>query len=97
MILPKEIIREWNLEKMSPLKQKEAVERIGRILYQAILVKSLDILSDTQQAELDSLLNQDRTTPDQVLKFLKTKIPNFDSVLIEARQALKEDLVVQSI
>ncbi len=97
MILLKEIIKEWNLEGLPPIKQREVAERIGKILYQALLTRSLDILSEREQDELDNLLGQDKTTPHEVLSFLKARIPTFDSLVIEERQALKEDLMLQSI
>ena len=94
MILDKDIIKEWNLEKLSPQKQKEIILRIGKILYQAILVKSLDVLSSEEQEELDLLLDNDNTTPEETIKFLQSKIPTLDLMVIEERRNLKEDLLV---
>ena len=94
MILSKEIIKEWNLSNLPEPKRKEAVERIGRIMYQAILVRSLDILSADEQIELDSLLDNDSTTPEDTLKFLQSKIPTFDKLVTEERRNLKEDLLM---
>ena len=93
-ILSKDIIKEWGLFSLPEEKRKEAVERIGRIMYQAILVKSLDILSADEQTELDSLLDHDSTTPEDVLKFLQSKIPTFDQLVLEERKSLKEDLLM---
>ena len=70
------------------------VERIGRILYQAILVRSLDILSDEDQTEFDEVLDKDETTPDDVLSFLQRKIPTFEKMVMEERKSLKEDILV---
>ncbi len=72
-ILSKEIIKEWDLQGLPISEQEEMVERIGLILYQAILVKSLDILSDKEQDELDLLLDKDETTPQIVMAFLNSK------------------------
>ena len=94
MILSKDIIKEWNLASLPESKRKEAVERIGRIMYQAILVRSLDILSADEQTELDFLLDKDSTTPEDTLNFLKEKIPTFDKLVAEERKSLKEDLLM---
>ncbi len=93
-ILSKDIIQEWGLQNLPEIKQVEMVDRIGRLLYQALLVRSLDILSETEQTEFDLLLDEDTTTPQDVLAFLKTKIPTFDMMVIEERDKLKEDLLV---
>jgi len=93
--LSKDIIKEWGLGSLAPEKQLEMVERIGRIIYQAVLVRTLDILSEKDQNEFDLLLDQDTTTPDDVLAFLQKKIPTFEQILLEERKSIKEDLLVQ--
>ncbi len=93
-ILSKDIVTEWGLQSLSPEKQAEMVERIGRILYQAILVKSLDILSEKEQEEFDVILDKDATTPQTVLAYLQSKIPTFDQLVLEERKTLKEDLLM---
>ena len=93
-ILSKDIIAEWGLQSLPEIKQIEMVDRIGRLLYQALLVRSLDILSDNEQTEFDKLLDLEKTTPEDVLFFLKSKIPTFDQMVIEERDKLKEDLLV---
>ncbi len=94
-ILSKEIIKEWDLQGLPISEQEEMVERIGLILYQAILVKSLDILSDKEQDELDLLLDKDETTPQIVMAFLNSKIPTFDKMVNEEKINLKRDLFMQ--
>lgn len=92
--LSKDIIAEWGLTAMSEQDQVNYVERIGRLIYQAILVRSLDILSEVEQQEFDLLLDEDTTTPEDVLKFLQKKIPTFQALLKEEIEKLKEDVVV---
>ena len=87
-ILSKDMVAEWGLSALPEIKQVEMVDRIGRLMYQALLVRSLDILSETEQTEFDLLLDEDNTTPQEVLGFLKTKIPTFDQMVIEERDKL---------
>jgi hypothetical protein len=93
-ILSKDIIREWGLLDLPETKQVELVDRIGKLLYQAILVRSLDILSEKEEGELDVLLDKDATTAQDVLVFLASKIKNFDAIVAEEREKLKEDVMV---
>lgn len=93
-ILSKEIIQEWGLGSLPEMKQIEMVDRIGRLIYQALLVRSLDILSEKEQTELDLLLEEDTTTPEDVLGFLSSKIPTFNQLRVEEIEKLKEDLFV---
>lgn len=93
-ILSKDIISEWGLSALPEEKQVEMVDRIGRLLYQALLVRSLDILSETEQTEFDLLLDEDTTTPQDVMAFLQSKIPTFDLLVVEERNKMKEDLLM---
>ena len=95
--LSKDIIKEWGLENLSTEKQMDLVDRIGKMMYQAILVRSLDILSEKEQTEFDLLLDEDNTTPDHVLSFLQKKIPTFDKLVLDERVHLKEDLLVPTV
>ncbi len=93
-IVPKEILEEWGLSSLDEQKQIEIIDRIGRMLYQALLVRSLDILSDKEQTEFDLLLDEDGTTPEHVLAFLNSKIPTFEQLVIEERHKLRDDLLI---
>ncbi len=93
-ILSKDVVKEWGLGSLPSEKQSEMVERIGKMIYQGILVKALDILSEKEQVELDLLLDEDATTPDTVLTFLQSKIPTFDRLVADERQSLRNDLLV---
>ncbi len=93
-ILSKDVVEEWGLGSLPTDKQTDIVERIGKMLYQAILVRSLDILSEKEQIEFDLLLDEDTTTPQDVLAFLQSKIPTFEQLVLEERKSLKENLLV---
>lgn len=92
--LTKNIINEWGLTGLSEREQIDYVERIGKLIYQAILVRSLDILSEVEQEEFDLLLDEDTTTPEDVLAFLQKKIPTFQMLLKEEIGKLKDDVLV---
>ncbi|MCX6701929.1 MAG: DUF5663 domain-containing protein [Candidatus Zambryskibacteria bacterium] len=93
-ILSKDIVKEWGLQSLPPDKQTDMVDRIGKMIYQAVLVKALDILSEKEQTEFDLLLDEDTTTPQEVLAFLQSKIPTFEQLVMEERNNIKQDLLV---
>ncbi len=92
--LSKDIISEWGLGELPQEEQIDMVDRIGRLIYQAILVRSLDILSEIEQDEFDALLNEDTSTPEEVVIFLERKIPTFKVLLKEEVGKLKADIFV---
>jgi len=93
-IISKDIIKEWGLESMPLEKQVDIVDRIGKMIYQAVLVRALDILSEKEQEEFDQILDKDTSTPQEVLAFLQSKIPTFEQLVMEERQNLKRDLLI---
>ena len=90
----KEASKEWGLSSLLDSEQTDSSFSIGRILYQALLVRSLDILSEKEEDELDALLDKDSTTPEDVLAYLQSKIPTFERLVTEERLRLKSDLFV---
>ena len=94
MTAPKDMMKEWGIASLTASGQTDALSGIGRILYQAVLVKSLDILSEKEEKELDTLLDNDATTPEDVMFFLQSKIPTFSLLVKEERAKLKEDLAL---
>ena len=96
MNFPKDIIKEWNMKAKSEAEVAPEVLAIGKTIYQAILVKSLDILNEKEEEALDTLLDKDTTTTGDVLKFLKSKIPTFDILVKEERERIKSGLVLSA-
>ncbi len=92
--LSKDIISEWGLGELPQEEQIDMVDRIGRLIYQALLVRSLDILSEVEQEEFDLLLDEDTTTPEEVVLFLERKIPTFKLLLKEEVNKLKADILI---
>lgn len=92
--LSKDIVSEWGLGELPQEEQIDMVDRIGRLIYQALLVRSLDILSEVEQEEFDLLLDEDITTPEEVVLFLERKIPTFKLLLKEEVSKLKSDILV---
>lgn len=94
MNISSEIIKDWNLGKLPQEKRALVVSRISRVLLQALLVRSLDILSSEDQTGLDDLMDVDSTTTEDIILFLKSKIPTFDSLVKEERNNLRNSLLV---
>ncbi len=92
--LSKDIVAEWGLGELPLEEQIDMVDRIGRLIYQALLVRSLDILSEVEQEEFDLLLDEDTTTPEEVVLFLERKIPTFKLLLKEEVGKLKSDILI---
>jgi hypothetical protein len=92
MNLTKEIKDSWNLGNIPEDKKTVILEKVGLALLQALLVKSLDILSEDEQEELDKIMDANTTTPEEILRFLNLKIPTFKALVNEERENLKREI-----
>jgi hypothetical protein len=92
-LIPKDMLKELGVSSLPEAEQKDALEKIGRTLVQAVLVKSLDILSIEEEEELDKIMDKDKTTTNDILAFLASKIPTFSKLVKDERNNLKEELV----
>ncbi len=87
-----ESVKERGLSSLPKEKQEEMVERIGRLLYEAVLSRAMDMLDEKDETELDLLLNEETSTVEEVLGFLETKVASFGSIVSEEKAKLKTDL-----
>jgi len=94
--LSPDTIKDWKLDSLGGDEQTAKVDDLGRLLYQAILVRSLDILSSDEQIALDKLLDDNATTPKEVISFLQSKIPTFATLVGEEIEKLKQETPEQT-
>ncbi|HEC30601.1 MAG TPA: hypothetical protein ENI66_01135 [Candidatus Yonathbacteria bacterium] len=93
-ILQKNIIKELGLENLPEDKREEVYLRISKIIYQNIIIRVVEILSEEEQDEFNKLLDevaQEEGESDKVLEFLMAKINNFDDIVAEEIVRFKEE------
>jgi len=81
----------FELDKMAPEKATEMVERLGRMIFQAVLVRVLPLLSEQDMTEYERIVNS-QEGGDAVFKFLGEKIPDFEKIIMEEAEALRQEL-----
>lgn len=93
-ILQQNIIKELGLETLAPEKQDEAMMTLGKIIYQGILAKVLERLSDDEAKEFDALIAKNQSNPDndEVFAFLQAKIPDIDKLIANEARETKEKI-----
>ena len=89
----KAIVAEWGLESFPPEQQMEMVDKIGDLVYQAILLKAVDMLEEKDEAEFDALVEAPGTDAPKVLEFFAKKIPDFDTLVEKEVKNVKAQTV----
>lgn len=69
-------------------QQKEAIERLGGIVYQEVMIRVLDQMEEEDKNEFEKLLatNPD---PETMFKFLAEKVPEIDTIVTEEAEKLR--------
>lgn len=71
-------------------KQKEAMERLGSVVYQEVMLRALDILTEEDKNELEKQIEKD-PNPEIMFEFLSQKIPNLEEIVKEEAENLREE------
>lgn len=75
------IIKGLGLDALPEEAQERALESMSRIIFQNIIVNSLDELSEADQDAFEKLLSSDGVTGDAISEFLSQRIPNFNELV----------------
>lgn len=67
-----------------PLKDQEyLIEKTGGIVFQKIMARLLEKLTDSDKEEFDALLSNPELKDNELAEFIKSKIPNSDTLIQE--------------
>jgi Protein of unknown function (DUF5663) len=81
----------FELDKMAPEKAAETADRLGKLIFQAVLVRVLPILSEQDMAEYEKIVDS-KESGEVIFKFLGEKIPDFEKIIMEEAESLRAEL-----
>lgn len=84
------IIEILGINSLPEEKQKEAMEKLGAIVYQEIMLRVLDILSEEDKDEFEKIIEKN-PDPETMFSFLGEKISNFDEIVEEEAKKLRDE------
>ena len=87
----KNIVITLGINNLPVEKQKEAMERLGVIVYQEVMLRVLDILTENDKNEFEKLIEED-PKPETLFDFLANKIPNLGEIVKEEAEKLREEV-----
>ena len=69
-------------------EREEIIVRVGAIIYQNVLVKVMEGMTEKDKADFEKLLDQN-AGPEKIFIFLKSKVPNLEQIIIEEATKFK--------
>lgn len=71
-------------------QQKEAMEKLGAIVYQEIIMRALDIMKEEDKDEFEKLIEKN-PDPETMFTFLASKVPNIETIAAEEAEKLRTE------
>ncbi len=82
-ILHQNIIKELGLDMLPEKEQQEALLRVGKIIFQSVLIRVMEELNTKGKNQLTKLLTEKPDDEKIILDFLKSKIPDLNKIVNE--------------
>jgi hypothetical protein len=86
------IISTLGIDKLSKEKQQEAMERLGTIVWQEVVLRCIDEMSDPDKESFEKLMGEN-PTPDKVFEFMSMRVKNIDNIIAEEAESLRAEAV----
>ena len=85
------IVDLFELDKMAPEKAAEMINRLGKLVFQAVLVRVLPLLSEKDFTEYEKMVDS-QEGGETLFKFFSEKVPNFENIVAEESESLRAEL-----
>lgn len=90
--LKKDLFDLFQLDKMSPEKADETLNRLAKLVFQSVLVRILPTLTKEQMEEYDRIVDSKENNGDELFRFLRDNTENFDNIIKEEAENLRIEL-----
>ncbi len=81
----------FELDKVAPEKAVEMAGRLSKLVFQAVLVRALPLLSEPDLAEYEKMVDA-KENGEIIFKFLGEKVPDFQKIVEEEAELLRKEL-----
>ena len=84
------IITLFEIEKLPPEKQEETINRIGKLIFQAVLMRILPLMEEKDAEEYDKLI-EGGVSPEGLMDFFFDKVPGFLQIVAEESENFRKE------
>ena len=87
--IQKNIENALELENLLPEERQEIILRVGALIYQNVLMRAMEIMTEKDQDEFEKLLDKN-AGPEDIFSFLKDRVKDFEKVIDEEAIKFKD-------
>lgn len=84
------IIKILGIDTLPVEQQKDAMEKMGAIVYQEVMLRALDIMSEEDKDAFEKIIEKN-PDPEIMFTFLSTKIPNINEIVNEEAEKFRNE------
>jgi ABC-type sugar transport system substrate-binding protein len=84
------IIKTLGIDTLPEEQQKEAMEKMGAIVYQEVMLRVLDIMTEEDKDAFEKLL-ENNPDPEAMFAFLGSKVPNIEAIVAEEAEKFRTE------
>lgn len=88
--LKKKIIEDFGLGKMPPEEQDKFIEKIGNMLFEAVIERSIDNMDKEAMTDFDEVISNAGEDYQKVITFLSQRVEGFKEIVSEEMARLKK-------
>ncbi len=85
----KKIAEDFGLSQMPEGEQEKFIERIGNMLFETVIERSVDKMDEAVMADFDGVLNTAGEDYQKVIGFLRERVPGFKEIVSDEMSRLK--------
>lgn len=87
--LKKKIIEDFGLTNIDIESQAEMIDKIGTLLFEAVVERALDVMEDSMLSEFETCIDQNEQDFGRVIAFLRDRVPGFKEIVSEELNRLR--------
>jgi len=88
--IKQKIATDFGFAGLPPLEQERMIEKVGNMLFESVLERSFDSLSDKDLTEYESMLGGSGADYQKIMSFFKERVPTFSTIVSEELNRLKK-------
>jgi hypothetical protein len=92
-ILQRNIIKELGLDKLPEKEQEETLLNMGKIIFQSVLIRTMEELDDKGKDEFEKILSEKSNNEEAIMSFLRSKLPNLNKIVDDEVSKFKQESV----
>ena len=84
------IIEILGIDKLPMEQQKDAMEKLGGLVYQEVILRVLEEMNETEKDEFEKLLEKN-PDPETMFAYLASRVPNLETMVKEEAESLRAE------